>query len=359
MVYNFSPGPAMLPVEVMHQIQEEFLNWNGRQFSIIEMSHRDPAFIELTERIEVNFRDLYAIPNHYKILFCSGGASTHFAMVPLNLFSAQGGMADYLHTGHWSGKAIEEARRFGQVNIACTSAGSGFCDIPERKDWQLNPQSDYVYIAYNETLRGVEFDVTPDCGDVPLVADMTSTILSKPMNINDFGILFAGTQKNIAPAGLSIVIIRKDLIKEIKAPCPSLCDYSVYLEHNSMFNTPTVFSWYAAGLNFEWIKRQGGLIEIAKRNKNKAKKLYQCIDSSSLYNNEVAARYRSKMNVSFLLADTTLEEEFIRQASNAGLVALKGHRAVGGMRASLYNAMPEAGVDTLIEFMREFERCVG
>jgi phosphoserine aminotransferase len=354
-VYNFAPGPAMLPRPVMKQAQDEFLDWNGSGMSVMEVSHRSKEFIALAEESEADLRDILGIPKNYKVLFLQGGATSQFAMVPMNLL--QGGKtADYILTGSWSEKAYKEAQRHGPVKVAATSKDQNFMTIPDRSAWRLNPDAAYVYICSNETIGGVEFHAVPDVGAVPLVADMTSHALSRPVDVSKFGIIIAGSQKNIGPAGLVIVIIRDDLIGAESKHLPSLMDYAHMAAHESMSNTPPTFSWYIAALVFKWIKREGGLAGMERNAIQRSSRLYAAIDASGFYKNPVDKRYRSRMNVPFTLADDKLDAQFLSEAKAAGLEALKGHRSVGGMRASLYNAMPMEGVDALITFMREFER---
>ena len=354
-VYNFAPGPAMLPRPVMEQAQREFLDWNGSGMSVMEVSHRSKEFIALAEESEKDLRELLAIPDNYKVLFLQGGATSQFAMVPMNLL--QGGKtADYVLTGNWSVKAHKEAQRHGQVNVAATSKDQNFMTIPERDTWQLSKDAAYVYICSNETIGGIEFQEIPDVGDVPLVADMTSHALSRPVDVSKFGIIIAGSQKNIGPAGLVLVIIRDDLLGEQSTTLPTLMDYAHMAATESMSNTPPTFSWYMAALVFKWIKQQGGLASMEKNAIERSGKLYAAIDTSDFYSNPADKRYRSRMNVPFTLADDSLDGKFLSEAKAAGLEALKGHRSVGGMRASIYNAMPMAGVDALIAFMQEFEK---
>jgi phosphoserine aminotransferase len=354
-IYNFSAGPAMLPAEVMEQAASEMTDWHGSGMSVMEMSHRGKEFVSIAEKAEHDLRDLLAVPDTYKVLFLQGGASSQFAMVPMNLLKGRD-TADYLNTGSWSKKAISEARRFCNVNIAASGEASGFTTVPPEEQWLLNPQSAYVHYTPNETIGGVEFHFVPDIGNVPLVADMSSTILSRPIDVSNFGLIYAGAQKNIGPAGLTIVIIRDDLVGGELSGTPTMFSYETHAKSGSMYNTPPTYSWYVAGLVFEWIKRNGGLKSMAEINKRKADKLYAAIDTSDFYANPVDPSYRSWMNVPFTLAEPGLDGMFLEQAGEAGLVTLKGHRSVGGMRASIYNAMPEEGVDALISFMKEFEK---
>jgi len=357
-VYNFSAGPAMLPEEVLSQAAEEMLDKNGSGMSVMEMSHRSKEFMSIAEKAESDLREILQVPKNYNILFLQGGASIQFAMVPMNLLRGKKS-ADYINTGYWSKKAISEAKKFCNVNIVATSEDSNFTRIPDIKEWKINPDTAYVHYTPNETIGGVEFHFIPDTGDIPLVADMSSTILSRPIDVSKFGIIYAGAQKNIGPAGLTIVIIRDDLIGEALPGTPTMLDYMTHVKANSMYNTPPTYGWYIAGLVFEWIKKKGGLKAMAEINRRKAEKLYSVIDSSDFYNNPVDPECRSWMNIPFTLADPSLDEKFLEEAKKQGLVNLKGHRSVGGMRASIYNAMPEEGVDRLIEFMKEFEKKYG
>lgn len=354
-VYNFSAGPAMLPQEVLEQAAEELIDWHGSGMSVMEMSHRGKEFVSIAEKAEADLRELLSIPDNYKVLFLQGGASSQFSMVPLNLLKMKK-TADYINTGYWSKKAITEAKRYCDVNIVASSESTNFTTIPPYSEWSLNPDTAYVHYTPNETIGGVEFHEIPDVGDVPLVADMSSTILSRPIDISRFGLIYAGAQKNIGPAGLTIVIIRKDLIGGALPFTPAMFNYETLAKENSMYNTPPTYSWYIAGLVFEWIKKKGGLKAMAEVNRRKAEKLYRAINESDFYNNPVSMDCRSWMNVPFTLADPSLDDRFLKEAKEAGLVTLKGHRSVGGMRASIYNAMPEEGVDELISFMRDFEK---
>jgi phosphoserine aminotransferase len=352
-IYNFSAGPAALPEAVLKQAQDEILDWHGAGMSVMEMSHRGKEFMSIAAQAEADLREVMAIPDNYKVLFLQGGASSQFAMVPLNLMGRTG-KADYINTGSWSKKAIAEARRYGEVNvIADTSA-----DFKAPAEADLNFSSDAAYVHYtpNETIQGVEFPYVPDTGDIPLVADMSSTILSRPMDISKFGIIYAGAQKNVGPAGLTLVIVREDLIGQAAESCPAMLNYQIHADSDSMYNTPPTYSWYLAGLVFAWLKNNGGLASMADVNKRKADALYATIDDSGFYANPVDRACRSWMNVPFTLADAELDGKFLEEAAAAGLKTLKGHRSVGGMRASIYNAMPEAGVQALIDFMRDFEQ---
>ena len=355
-VFNFSAGPAVLPEEVLQQAKEELLDWHGSGMSVMEMSHRGKEFIAIAEKAEADLRELMNIPANYKVLFLQGGAAAQFAMVPLNLLRGKKS-ADYINTGEWSKKAIKEARKFGGVNIAATSEATNFSTVPPQKDWKLDPDAAYLHYTPNETIGGVEFSFVPQTGGVPLVADMSSTILSRPVDVTRFGVIYAGAQKNIGPAGLTIVIVREDLIGGAAANTPSMFDYKIHVENASMYNTPPTYAWYIAGLVFDWLKKKGGLKAMAEINQRKAEKLYACIDSSGgFYKNPVEKHSRSWMNVPFTLKDAALDEPFLKGTKAAGLVQLKGHRSVGGMRASIYNAMPEAGIDALIAYMQDFMR---
>lgn len=343
----------MLPTEVIEKAQGEMLDWRGSGMSVMEMSHRGKEFMEIATTAEADLRELLSIPDNYKVLFLQGGATTQFAMVPLNLIHRTG-KVDIAFTGSWSKKAVAEAKRFGEVNICASSEADGFNSVPDFADWQLSADASYVHITPNETIGGVEFDGLPDTGDVPLVADMSSTILSRPIDVSRFGIIYAGAQKNIGPAGLTLVIIREDLIGEAAENCPSMLNYAVHADADSMSNTPPTYAWYLAGLVFQWLKEKGGLQGMAEINQRKAGKLYQAIDNNEFYSNPVAVNNRSWMNVPFILKNADLDASFLGEAKEQGLVTLKGHRSVGGMRASIYNAMPEQGVDALIDFMNDF-----
>jgi len=352
-VFNFSAGPAMFPEAVLKQAQAEMLEYSDAAMSVMEMSHRGKAYVAIAEQAEADLRDVMAIPDNYKVLFLQGGASLQFAMIPLNLMHRTG-KADYVNSGQWSKKAIAEAKRYGEVHIAASSEANGFTDIPAPSTWDLSPDAAYVHYTPNETIGGVECFEIPDTGDIPLVADMSSTILSRPIDVSKFGIIYAGAQKNIGPAGLTIVIIRDDLIGDAQDSCPGMLNYETQVKGESMANTPPTYAWYIAGLVFKWLKEKGGLTAIAEINKRKAAKLYQAIDDSSFYANPVAINNRSLMNVPFTLKDAALDADFLAGAAAKGLVTLKGHRSVGGMRASIYNAMPEEGIDTLVAYMNEF-----
>lgn len=353
-VYNFSAGPAALPLPVLEQARDELVEWQDGS-SVMEVSHRSRAFMAVAERAESDLRDLLGIPSNYRVLFMQGGATAQFAAVPMNL-AAQGARAGYVNTGHWSGRAITEARRFVDVGIVADEAASGYMTVPAADALVLRPGDAYLHYTPNETIGGVEFPYIPDAGSVPLVADMSSTILSRPLEVSRFGLIYAGAQKNIGPSGLTVVIVRDDLLRGARAGTPSVFDYRSVAEAGSMLNTPPTFAWYFAGLVFQWLKREGGVAEIGRRNRAKADELYAALDASSFYSSPVAKHCRSWMNVPFRLAKPELEQAFLAAAAAAGLTHLVGHRAVGGMRASLYNAMPIEGVRALVEFMRDFER---
>ncbi len=353
--FNFSAGPAVLPEEVLLQAQEEMLDWHGSGMSVMEMSHRGKEFVSIAEQAEADLRELMAVPDNYKVLFLQGGASSQFAMVPLNLMRGNP-TADYINTGAWSKKAIAEAKKFCEVNVAGTAEESSFTTVPSQEELDLNPDAAYLHFTPNETIGGVEFPYLPDAGDVPLVADMSSNILSRPVDVSKYGIIYAGAQKNIGPAGLTVAIVRDDLIGEAVPGTPAMFDYKTLSDADSMYNTPPTYAWYFAGLVFKLLKRKGGLAAMAETNQRKAKALYDAIDNSSFYANPVDINCRSLMNVPFTLANADLDATFLAEAKEAGLVTLKGHRSVGGMRASIYNAMPEEGVQALIDFMADFEK---
>ncbi|MCL6271320.1 3-phosphoserine/phosphohydroxythreonine transaminase [Sansalvadorimonas sp. 2012CJ34-2] len=353
--HNFSAGPAALPTEVLEQARDEMLNWQDRGLSVMEISHRNPAYMAVAKEAEQDLRDLLSIPDNYRVIFMSGGATSQFAMVPLNLLG-NGGRADYVDTGHWSLKAIREGGRFGEVNVVCSSEEQSYTTIPDRSEWKLDPEAAYVHYTPNETIGGLEFMDIPDVGDVPLVADMSSTILSRSLDVSKYGVIYAGAQKNIGQAGITVVIIRDDLLGKAADACPTLWNYQQVADNDSMLNTPPTFALYICGLVFKWLKRQGGVEAMEKINKRKAEKLYKAIDSSDFYSNPIDPRYRSWMNVPFRLKSDDFNAEFLQEAEKAGLLNLKGHRAVGGMRASIYNAVSEDSVDALISFMAEFER---
>ncbi|MCG5501281.1 3-phosphoserine/phosphohydroxythreonine transaminase [Ectothiorhodospira lacustris] len=354
-VYNFSAGPAVLPEPVLERAREEMLDWNGTGMSVMEMSHRGKAFVSIAAQAEQDLRDLLQIPANYKVLFLQGGATGQFAAIPMNLLRGKT-RVDYVNTGAWSKKAISEAKKYADVSVVATAADSHFSTIPAFETWQRSSDAAYLHYTPNETIGGVEFHWIPETGDVPLVADMSSNILSGPLDVSRFGLIYAGAQKNIGPAGLTLVIVREDLLGEALPSTPSIFDYQVQAEAESMSNTPPTYAWYLAGLVFQWLKEIGGLKVMDEINRRKAEKLYKAIDNSAFYTNPVDVAARSRMNVPFTLADPDLDGLFLKEAEQAGLTTLKGHRSVGGMRASIYNAMPEAGVDALVEFMVDFEQ---
>ena len=344
----------MLPEAVLEQAQAEMLDWQGSGMSVMEMSHRGDEFMSIAAAAEADLREILAIPANYKVLFLQGGASTQFAMIPQNLLGAKTS-ADYLDTGDWSIRAIDEMRKFGEVKVIASAKDSHYTTVPAFDTWQLNQQAAYLHITPNETIRGVEFSDLPYAGDVPIIADLSSTILSRPLDVNRYGMIYAGAQKNIGPAGLTIVIIRDDLIGYAPASVPTMLNYQTHSQNDSMYNTPPTYAWYIAGLVFKWLKTQGGLAGMAALNQRKASKLYAAIDNSNgFYRSPVDVNYRSWMNIPFTLVDNRLDKSFLAEAELVGLKTLKGHRVVGGMRASLYNAMPEAGVDALVDFMQAF-----
>ena len=354
-VFNFSAGPAMLPQAVIERAAAEMLDWHGSGMSVMEMSHRGKEYMSIAEKAEADLREVMQIPANYKVLFLQGGASSQFAMVPMNLLRGKT-KADYLNTGDWSKKAIAEGKRYCELNIAADTAEGNFTRAPAQSELKLSADAAYVHYCPNETIRGVEFPYIPETGEIPLVADMSSTILSRPVDVSRFGVIYAGAQKNIGPAGLTVVIVREDLIGQTIAGTPTMFDYKTHMDNDSMYNTPPTYSWYLAGLVFEWLKDNGGLAKMAETNQRKAAKLYAAIDCSDFYANPVAVECRSWMNVPFTLADAELDATFLSEAKQQGLVTLKGHRSVGGMRASIYNAMPEEGVDALVAFMADFEK---
>jgi phosphoserine aminotransferase len=355
-VFNFSAGPAVLPQAVLARARDELLDWHGSGMSVMEMSHRGKEFIAIAQQAEADLRELLAIPSHYKVLFLQGGATAQFAMAPMNLLRGKQ-QADYINTGEWSKKAIKEAKKFCTANIAASSESTRFTSVPQQAELKLDPNAAFVHYTPNETIGGVEFSYVPQTGGVPLVADMSSTLLSRPTDVSKYGVIYAGAQKNIGPAGLTLVIVREDLLGQVLPGTPTTFDYKVYADNESMYNTPPTYAWYIAGLVFEWLKQQGGLKGMAEINRRKAAKLYDCIDGSGgFYKNPVETVSRSWMNVPFTLKDATLDEAFLKGAKAAGLLQLKGHRSVGGMRASIYNAMPEAGIDALIAYMSDFVR---
>ncbi len=352
--FNFSAGPAALPLEVLEHAAAELYDYKGTGTSVMEMSHRSAEFIDIAQRAERDLRDLLDISDDYAVLFLQGGATAQFAAVPLNLLGDKE-TADHVDTGAWAGKAVSEAQRYCDARVVASSKATKYDRIPPRSEWKLDPNAAYVHIIGNETIGGVEYHSIPDVGNVPLVADLSSTLLSRPLDVSRFGAIYAGAQKNIGPAGLVLVIVRRDLLGRARADTPSVLDWTLNAENDSMYNTPATYSWYIAGLVFAWIKRQGGLAAMAQRNRAKAQKLYRAIDASNFYHAAVVEADRSLMNVTFTLADEALDKAFLKGAEAAGMQNLKGHRSVGGMRASIYNAVPEAAVDALIEYMATFE----
>lgn len=354
-IFNFSAGPATLPQAVLEQARDELVNWRGSGMSVMEMSHRGKEYMSIHAEAEADLRELLGIPANYKVLFLQGGASSQFAMVPMNLLRGKTS-ADYLNTGEWSKKAIKEAKKFTDVNIVASSEDKNFTYAPAQNTWQLDPNAAYVHYTPNETIGGVEIFWTPETGNVPLVADMSSNILSCPVDVAKFGLIYAGAQKNIGPAGLTIVIVREDLLGETLKGTPTMFDYKIAADNDSMYNTPPTFAIYIAGLVFKWLRAKGGLAAMEKENIAKAALLYDFLDTSEFFISPVARENRSRMNVPFTLKNTDLDEEFLKRAKARGMIQLKGHRSVGGMRASIYNAMPIEGVKTLVELMREFEK---
>ncbi len=353
-VYNFSAGPAALPEPVLARARDELLDWHGSGMSVMEMSHRGKEFTAIAARAEAGLRRLLAVPDDHRVLFLQGGALAQNAFVPMNLLGARS-TADYVETGLWSEKSIEEARKYCTVHIAASSRDAGFTCVPAQSSWRLSAQPAYVHVCTNETIGGVEYHWTPDTGDVPLVADMSSHLLSRPVEVGRYGLIYAGAQKNIGPAGLTVVIVKDELLGRARADTPSVFDYGVQARAQSMFNTPPTFAIYLAGLVFDWLESQGGLAGMESVNLRKSATLYTEIDRSGFYRNGVRREDRSRMNVTFFLPDAALDASFLAGAEERGLVQLKGHRAVGGMRASIYNAMPLEGVEALVAWMRAFE----
>jgi len=355
-IWNFSAGPAALPLPVLERAQREMLDWNGSGSSVMEQSHRGKRFGEMAARTEADLRELMAIPDDYAVLFLQGGATQHFAQIPMNL-AGEGDSADYLVTGHWGQKAASEAAPYVQVNVAASSKAQNYLSLPPRETWQLDPRAAYVHYTSNETIHGVEFRDVPDVGDVPLVADMSSNILSEPIDVSRFGLIYAGAQKNIGPAGFVVMVMRRDLLQRATRPMARILRYAEHAANGSMLNTPNTWGWYVTGLTLQWLKEQGGLAAMAARNRAKAEQLYRAIDGSNgYYRSPVDPAARSRMNVPFTLHDSALDAAFLEESEAAGLIALKGHKAVGGMRASLYNAVPPEAVDALVAFMQDFAR---
>lgn len=353
--HNFCAGPAALPTAVLERAQAEMLDWQGKGLSVMEMSHRSDEYVAIAEKAEQDLRDLLSIPSDYKVLFLQGGASQQFAEIPLNLLP-EDSVADYIETGIWSKKAIEEAQRYGNINVAASAKGYDYFAIPGQNEWQLSKDAAYVHYASNETIGGLQFDWIPEVGDTPLVVDMSSDILSREIDVSKFGLIYAGAQKNIGPSGLVVAIIREDLLGRARSVCPTMLNYKVAADNGSMYNTPATYSWYLSGLVFEWLKEQGGVAAMEKRNKAKKDLLYKAIDASDFYTNPIQPSARSWMNVPFRLADEKLDKAFLAGAEARGLLNLKGHRSVGGMRASIYNATGLDAVEALVAYMAEFEK---
>lgn len=353
-VYNFSAGPAMLPEEVLKRAADEMLEYGTSGQSVMEMSHRSKEYQAIIDSVEAGLREVMSIPDNYKVLFLQGGASSQFAMIPLNLMN-KNHKADFVITGQWANKAYQEASRYGKCNVIASSKDKTFSYIPELDKSKFDPEADYFHICYNNTIYGTRFNELPETGDVPLVADMSSCILSEPVDVSKFGLIYAGAQKNMGPAGLTVVIIREDLIGNAMEMTPTMFNYKIHADNGSMYNTPPTYGIYILGLVLDWIKEMGGLTEMEKRNKRKAEFLYSFLDSSKLFKATVQGKDRSLMNVPFVTGNEELDAKFVSEAKKAGLINIKGHRTVGGMRASIYNAMPYEGVEKLVEFMRKFE----
>jgi phosphoserine aminotransferase len=355
-IYNFSAGPAVLPAEVLQQARDEMLDWHGSGMSVMEMSHRGKEFMSIAEKLEADLRELAGIPANYKVLFLSGGASAQFAMAPMNLLRGKNS-ANYINTGEWSKKAIKEAKKYCAVNIAASSESENFTCVPPQDTWNIDADAAYLHYTPNETIGGVEFNWVPDLShldEMPLVADISSSFLSRPLDVTKYGLLYAGAQKNVGPAGLTIVVVREDLLGQVLPGTPTMFDYKIHADNHSMFNTPPTYPMYISGLVLEWLKKKGGLEAIEEINIAKASLLYDLLESTDFYRCPVAIPDRSRMNVPFTLKNAELDDEFLKQAKTRGLIQLKGHRSVGGMRASLYNAMPLEGVSVLVEYMKEF-----
>jgi phosphoserine aminotransferase len=358
-VFNFSAGPAALPEPVLRRAAEELLDWHGCGMSVMEMSHRGKEFISIAEQAESLLRELLAVPANYKVLFMQGGAIGENAIVPMNLLRGRKSI-DFIDTGEWSKKSIKEAKKYAAVNVAASGAETGYDRVPPRGQWKLDADAAYLHICSNETIGGVQYHFTPEVGGVPLVADMSSDILSRPIDVSKYGLIYGGAQKNIGPAGLTIVIVRDDLIGQALPICPSAFDFKTVADNDSMYNTPPTYAIYIAGLVFEWLKDQGGLAAMAERNRAKAALIYDFLDAGSgFYKSPVQKDSRSLMNVPFKLADESLDGAFLKGAEARGMLQLKGHRSVGGMRASIYNAMPKEGVQALVSYMKEFEASHG
>ena len=353
-IYNFSAGPAVLPQPVLERAQAEMLDWHGSGMSVMEMSHRGKEFTSILAKTEADLRKLLNVPQNYKVLFLQGGAIAENAIIPMNLLN--GGEADYVVTGSWSKRSVEDANAYGKINVVASNEAEGFTSVPDFSTWKLNKNAAYLHICTNETINGVEFDGLPDAGDVPIVADMSSHILSRPIDVSKYGVIYGGAQKNIGPAGLCIVIVREDLLGRASPLTPAVFNWKTQSENQSMINTPPTYGIYIAGLVFEWLLEQGGVGAIEQINIQKANLLYDYIDSTDFYINNVAVENRSRMNIPFFLADESLNDAFLKGAEAKGLLQLKGHRMVGGMRASIYNAMPLEGVQALVSYMQEFEK---
>ncbi|MBK6552596.1 MAG: 3-phosphoserine/phosphohydroxythreonine transaminase [Rhodocyclaceae bacterium] len=357
-VFNFSAGPAALPEEVLKQAADEMVDWQGSGQSVMEMSHRGKEFIAIAQAAEADLRELMGIPANYKVLFLQGGASLQFEMIPINLLRGKA-VADYVHTGEWAKKAIKAAKTFCNVNVVASAEDKSFTYAPAQADWKLTKDAAYVHYTANETIGGVEFNWVPNTGDVPLVCDMSSNILSRPVDVAKYGLVYAGAQKNIGPAGLTIVIVRDDLVGKAVPTPPAMLNYQTHVDAESMYNTPPTYAIYIAGLVFQWLKRNGGIAAMEQKNIDKANLLYGYLENSDFYRNPVARPDRSRMNVPFTLKDAGLDDEFLKGAKARGMVQLKGHRSVGGMRASIYNAMPVEGVKALVDYMQEFAASKG
>ena len=361
-VYNYSAGPAVLPNEVLQQAAEEMLDWHGSGMSVMEMSHRGPEFMSIYEAAIRDFRELLGVPDNYKVLFLQGGGIGENAIVPMNLVGRkpQPAVVDFIHTGSWTGKSLKEAQKYAKVNVAASSEASKFTMIPPRDTWKLSKDAAYVHICTNETIDGTEYhfvpDVSADTNNAPLVADMSSHILSRSVDVSKYGVIFGGAQKNIGPAGLTLVIVREDLLGHALPICPSAFDWKIVADNDSMYNTPPTYAIYIAGLVFQWLKRQGGVAAMEQRNITKANLLYGYLDSTDFYSNRIAKECRSRMNVPFFLHDESLNAAFLEGAKERRLLQLKGHKSVGGMRASIYNAMPIEGVQALVDYLKEFEK---
>jgi phosphoserine aminotransferase len=357
-IFNFSAGPAVLPEPVLRQAAEEMLDWRGTGMSVMEMSHRGKEFISIADKAQADLRTLLKIPSGYKVLFLQGGAIAENAIIPMNLLGNKKS-ADYINTGEWSKKSIKEAKKYCAVNVAASAEDRNFTYVPPRETWKLDPDAAYVHVCTNETIGGVEYHFVPDTGSVPLVADMSSHILSRPVEVAKYGVIYGGAQKNIGPAGLTLVIVREDLLGQALPITPSAFDWKEQADNDSMLNTPPTYSIYIAGLVFEWLLEQGGIEAMEQKNIAKAALLYDYMDRSGFYASPVDKADRSRMNVPFKLKDESLDDAFLKGAQKHGMVQLKGHRSVGGMRASIYNAMPLEGVQALVEYMKEFERAHG